>query len=92
MDEGRGFGDSLTGSSMLSMDLGATVAMGNAGPEIKAVSKYVTKSNEELGVAYAIDRLLDRQGAAALSPGSGSRRREGRKMRQREHAWGGAQR
>ena len=46
---------------MMSMDFGATVAMGNAVPELKAVAKYVTKSNDDLGVAYAIRELLKRQ-------------------------------
>lgn len=62
MDEVMVFGDSMNDYSMLSMDFGATVAMGNAEPEIKATAKYITKSNEEFGVAYAIDELLKRQG------------------------------
>lgn len=48
---------------MLSMDFGATVAMENADPKVKAVAKYITKSNEEFGVAYAIDELMKRQKA-----------------------------
>ena len=32
--------------------------MENAEPEIKEVAKYVTKSNEAYGVAYAIEELL----------------------------------
>lgn len=58
MDEVMAFGDSLNDYSMLSMDFGATVAMENADPEIKAVAKYMTKSNTESGVAYAIEKLL----------------------------------
>lgn len=61
MDEVMVFGDSMNDYSMLSMDFGATVAMENAAPEIKAVSKYVTKSNEEYGVAYAIEELLKKR-------------------------------
>lgn len=61
MDEVMVFGDSLNDLSMLSMDFGATVAMENASPEVKAVSKYVTKSNNEHGVAYAIRELLKYQ-------------------------------
>ncbi len=61
MDEVMVFGDSLNDLSMLSMDFGATVAMENASPEVKAVSKYVTRSNNEHGVAYAIRELLRRQ-------------------------------
>lgn len=61
MDEVMVFGDSLNDYSMLSMDFGATVAMENADPKVKAVAKYVTKSNEEHGVAYAIEKLLEKQ-------------------------------
>ena len=58
MDEVKGLGDSLNDYSMISMDFGATVAMGNAVPEIKEAAKYITKSNNEFGVAYAIDQVL----------------------------------
>ena len=58
MDEVMVFGDSMNDYSMLSMDFKATVAMENAEPEIKEVAKYVTKSNEAYGVAYAIEELL----------------------------------
>ena len=34
----------------------------NADDEVKQVSKYVTKSNEDLGVAYTIHELLKKQG------------------------------
>lgn len=59
MEEVMVFGDSLNDFSMLEMDFGATVAMENADPEVKAVAKYVTKSNTEHGVAYAIEKLLE---------------------------------
>lgn len=62
MDEVIAFGDSGNDSSMLSMDFGATVAMANAMDEAKAAAKYMTKSNEELGVAYAICELMKRNG------------------------------
>ena len=61
MEEVMVFGDSMNDYSMLSMDFGATVAMENATPEIKKAAKYVTKSNEENGVAYAIEKLLEHQ-------------------------------
>lgn len=61
MDEVMVFGDSLNDYSMLSMDFGATIAMENADPEVKAVAKYMTKSNTESGVAYAIEKLLEKQ-------------------------------
>ena len=53
--------DSLNDYSMMSMDFGATVAMGNAVSELKKAAKYITKSNDELGVAYAIRELLKKQ-------------------------------
>ena len=61
MDEVMVFGDSLNDYSMLSMDFGATVAMENADEAVKVVSKYVTKSNIEDGVAYTIEKLLEHQ-------------------------------
>lgn len=66
MEELMVFGDSLNDYSMLSMDFGATIAMENAHPDIKVVSKYVTKSNAEDGVAYAIEELLKRQGRVMI--------------------------
>lgn len=60
MDEVMVFGDSLNDYSMLSMDFGATVAMENADPRVKAAAKYVTKSNEDHGVAYTIEKLLEK--------------------------------
>lgn len=58
MEEVLVLGDSMNDYSMLSMDFGATVAMGNAMPAVKEVAKYVTKTNEEAGVAYVINQLL----------------------------------
>ena len=34
------------------------VAMGNASNEIKAIADFVTKSNNDSGVAYAIDKFV----------------------------------
>ena len=62
MDQVMVLGDSLNDLSMISMDFGATVAMENAVPEVRRAAKYITKSNEELGVAYAIRELLRKQG------------------------------
>ena len=59
MDEVMVLGDSLNDSSMMEMDFGATIAMENADEEIKKLAKYVTKSNEEDGVAYVIDEMLN---------------------------------
>ena len=66
MDEVMVFGDSMNDYSMLAMDFGATVAMENAVDEIKAAVKYITKSNEEDGVAYAIEELLKSREGGAL--------------------------
>jgi len=62
MDEVMVLGDSLNDYSMLEMDFGATIAMENADEEIKKVAKYMTKSNEEDGVAYVIDEMLKMYG------------------------------
>ena len=37
---------------------GMGVAMANAKPEVKAVANMITISNNEGGVAYALDRLI----------------------------------
>ena len=58
MDEVMVLGDSMNDYSMLSMDFGATVAMENGAEKIKETVKFVTKSNEEDGVAYCIEELL----------------------------------
>lgn len=58
MDEVMVLGDSMNDYSMLSMDFGMTVAMEQALPEVKSAAKYITKSNEDYGVAVMIDRLL----------------------------------
>ena len=61
MDEVMAFGDSMNDYSMLSMDFGATVAMGNSEPDIIKAAKYLTKTNEEYGVAYTIEEMLKRR-------------------------------
>lgn len=58
MEEVMVLGDSMNDYSMLSMEFGATVAMENADDRVKKAARYVTKSNEEFGVAYAIEELL----------------------------------
>lgn len=70
MDEVMVLGDSLNDLSMISMDFGATVAMENGDPEVKQAAKYITKSNEDLGVAYAIRELLKRQSEPCGDNGS----------------------
>ena len=51
------FGDGFNDKSMI-MYAGCGVAMQNAQPSIKAVADYVTLSNEDDGVAYVIENLL----------------------------------
>lgn len=51
-------GDSFNDLTMMEDSFGYSVAMGNAIPEIKAKAKYVTDTNDEDGVAKAIERFL----------------------------------
>lgn len=67
MDEVMVLGDSLNDYSMMEMNFGATIAMENADEEIKKVAKYITKSNEEDGVAYVIDEMLKMYGLEDLA-------------------------
>jgi hydroxymethylpyrimidine pyrophosphatase-like HAD family hydrolase len=50
-------GDQLNDITMLRA-VGFPVAMGNAVPEIKAAAAFVTRTNEEDGVAYAVERFV----------------------------------
>ncbi|RDY32675.1 HAD family hydrolase [Lachnotalea glycerini] len=58
MEEVMAFGDSLNDYSMLKREFGYTVAMGNAIDKIKNTAKYQTKTNEEDGVAYFINKIV----------------------------------
>lgn len=51
------FGDNYNDISMLQI-AGYSVAMGNAESPVKAAAKYVTRSNDEDGIAYAIEHIL----------------------------------
>lgn len=62
MDEVMVLGDSMNDYSMMCMDFGATVAMANADQQIKDAAKYTTRSNEEDGVAYAVEEMMKRYG------------------------------
>jgi Cof subfamily protein (haloacid dehalogenase superfamily) len=53
-------GDSFNDYSMFT-EFTESVAMGNAIPEIKEIAKYITDTNDNLGVAKAIYRILDEQ-------------------------------
>ena len=61
MEEVMVLGDSMNDYSMLSMDFGATVAMGNAMDEVKCVAKYIAKSNTEHGAAECIHAVIRNQ-------------------------------
>lgn len=50
-------GDNLNDASMLER-VGYPVAMENAMPEVKAIAKYVTDTNENSGVGKAIMKFL----------------------------------
>lgn len=50
-------GDNLNDIPMLEY-AGCGVAMGNAEPEVKDRAGFITKENDEFGVAYAIDELI----------------------------------
>lgn len=52
-NEVMAIGDNLNDESMIQM-AGIGVAMENAAPEIKKIANFITKTNNENGVAYAI--------------------------------------
>ena len=58
MKEVMVIGDSLNDYSMMSAKFGARVAMGNAVDEIKDVATHITRSNDDNGVAYAVNLMM----------------------------------
>lgn len=56
-DEVMAIGDSGNDLAMLKA-AGTAVAMGNAAPEVKKLSSFITESNENHGVALAIERFV----------------------------------
>ena len=58
MDEVIAFGDDENDYELLSY-AGYSVAMGNATDTIKKCAKYITTSNDELGVAVVLQKFLD---------------------------------
>ena len=50
-------GDEANDAAMIEY-AGIGVAMGNATDEIKAMAQYITKTNEEHGVAHAIQKFV----------------------------------
>lgn len=57
MEDIMAFGDDCNDLDMIKR-VGFGVAMENAMPEVKAAAKYVTKSNENDGVAYAVNKFI----------------------------------
>lgn len=53
-------GDGLDDIDMIN-GVGLGVAMGNAAPEVKRVAKWVTRSNDENGVAYMLKEFFRKQ-------------------------------
>ena len=57
MDEVMAFGDAQNDIDMIK-DAGIGVAMANAMDEVKAVSRYITDSNNDNGIGKTIDLIL----------------------------------
>lgn len=57
-------GDSENDLSMLSLPIGYTIAMGNASDLIKRNTRLTTRTNDEDGVAFAIEALILSEAAA----------------------------
>ena len=62
MEEVMGIGDSDNDRGMLAA-VGMPVVMGNAAPEIQALGRHITDTNENAGVAKAIRHFLRREEA-----------------------------
>ncbi|HGP9655343.1 TPA: HAD-IIB family hydrolase, partial [Streptococcus pneumoniae] len=56
-DETMAIGDEENDRAMLEV-VGNPVVMENGNPEIKKIAKYITKTNDESGVAHAIRTLV----------------------------------
>ena len=56
-EETMAIGDEENDRAMLEV-VGSPVVMENGNPEIKKIAKYITKSNDESGVAYAIRKWV----------------------------------
>lgn len=57
-DETAAFGDGENDLPMLKM-VGTPIVMGNATPAIQAIGKFITKTNAEDGVAYALRHFMN---------------------------------
>ena len=61
LNEAAALGDDLPDYDMLSA-CGIAIAMGNAVPEIKAICKYITATNNEDGVALVLEKIIAARG------------------------------
>jgi Cof subfamily protein (haloacid dehalogenase superfamily) len=61
-DEIAAIGDDTNDTEMIA-EAGVGIAMGNAVDEVKAAANWQTESNQDAGVALAIDRLLESNGS-----------------------------
>jgi Cof subfamily protein (haloacid dehalogenase superfamily) len=62
LSEVAAVGDGLNDLEMLS-EAGFAIAMGNASDRLKAEADFVVRSNDEAGVAQAVEEILTRNGA-----------------------------
>ena len=62
LSEVAAIGDGLNDLEMLS-EAGFAIAMGNASDRLKAAADLVVRSNDEAGVAQAVEEILSRNGA-----------------------------
>ena len=62
LSEVAAIGDGLNDLEMLS-EAGFAIAMGNASDRLKAAADVVVRSNDEAGVAQAVEEILTRNGA-----------------------------
>ena len=62
LSEVAAIGDGLNDLEMLS-EAGFAIAMGNASDRLKAAADLIVRSNEEAGVAQAVEEILTRNGA-----------------------------
>jgi hydroxymethylpyrimidine pyrophosphatase-like HAD family hydrolase len=58
LSQSAAIGDGLNDLEML-REVGLGIAMGNASETVKSVAKWVTGTNEEEGVALAVQKLVD---------------------------------
>jgi len=58
LEEVIAFGDQYNDISMLEI-VGFSVAMGNAKEDVKKITDYITKTNDDEGIAYVINNIIE---------------------------------